>query len=151
MDNQILQPRIPDNYFTKNGYEDKTTKRVCFSKSIDGSLMGVPKRYPGQEYYVHVPLDDTNYYTPSTAEVPDSKITKEVWVKNPVKVKCIGKIHVLKDKGLKGHKFKYGDKVAELYDWEWKWVEKESTITESTLKTKDRNKLDDSEMELEIN
>ena len=148
MDNQILQPRIPDNYFTKNGYEDKTTKRVCFSKSIDGSLMGLSKNLTNHDFYVHVPSDDTSYYSPSTAEVPDSKITKEVWVKNPVKVKCIGKIHVSKDKGLEGHKFKYGDKVAELYDWEWKWVEKESAITESTLKTKDRNRLDDSEFGL---
>lgn len=148
MDNQILQPRIPDNYFTKNGYEDKTTKRVCFSKSINGALMAIDRRYPGQECYVHVPSDESNYYTPSTKEVPDSKITKEVWVKNPVKLKCVGKIRVIKDKGLEGHKFKYGDKEAELYDWEWKWVEKESTITEATLKAKDRNKLDDSEFGL---
>ena len=110
--------------------------------------MGLSKNLTNHDFYVHVPSDDTSYYSPSTAEVPDSKITKEVWVKNPVKVKCIGKIHVSKDKGLEGHKFKYGDKVAELYDWEWKWVEKESTITESTLKTKDRNRLDDSEFGL---
>ena len=110
--------------------------------------MAIDRRYPGQECYVHVPSDESNYYTPSTKEVPDCKITKEVWVKNPVKIKCVGKIRVIKDKGLEGHKFKYGDKEAELYDWEWRWVEKESTITEATLKTKDRNKLDDSEFGL---
>ena len=42
----------------------------------------------------------------------------------------------------------YGDKEAELYDGEWKRVEKESTITEATLKAKDRNKLEDSEFGL---
>ena len=32
-------------------------------------------------------------------------------------------IKVIDDKGLLGHKFTYGDNTAELYDWEWKWVE----------------------------
>lgn len=33
-----IYPRVPKNFFTKNGYEDATTKRVCLSKSINGSL-----------------------------------------------------------------------------------------------------------------
>ena len=125
MNNKILSPRVPNNYFTKNGYEDAKTKRVCFAASIDKALMALSSNLTNKEFYIHIPVGKYTTYKPSTKEVPDSKITGEIWVLNPVKIICIGKIIVIKDKGLEGHKFKYGDnKEAELYDWEWKWIEK---------------------------
>lgn len=53
LNNKILVPRIPINYFTKNNYEDNTTKRVCFSKTIEGALMGLGIECDGHEFYVH--------------------------------------------------------------------------------------------------
>ena len=136
MDGKTLLPRIPSNYMTKNGYEESKTPRVCFSTSIDGSLMGLSQNLKGKELYVHIPESEVNIYKPSVKQVPDCKITGEVWVKDKVNIKCIGKIKVIKDKGLPGHRYMYGDgKSAELYDWDWKWEEKysvnESVIIES--------------------
>lgn len=124
LDSKTLSPKIPDNFLTKNGYEDSKTGRVCFAKSIDGSLRGLSQNLTGKEYFVHIPDGKYNIYTPSIKEVPDAKITSEVWIKEPVKLKCIGKIKVIKDKGEDGIPYKYGDNTAELYDWEWKWIEK---------------------------
>lgn len=124
LDGKTLFPKIPDNFLTKNGYEDSKTGRVCFAKSIDGSLRGLSQNLTGKEYFVHIPDGKYNIYTPSIKEVPDAKITSEVWIKEPVKLKCIGKIKVIKDKGEDGIPYKYGDNTAELYDWEWKWIEK---------------------------
>lgn len=136
MDGKTLLPRIPSNYMTKNGYEESKTPRVCFSTSIDGSLMGLSQNLKDKELYVHIPESEVNIYKPSVKQVPDCKITGEVWVKDKVNIKCIGKIKVIKDKGLPGHRYMYGDgKFAELYDWDWKWEEKysvnESVIIES--------------------
>lgn len=136
MDGETLLPRIPSNYMTKNGYEESKTPRVCFSTSIDGSLMGLSQNLKGKELYVHIPDSEVSIYKPSVKQVPDCKITGEVWVKDKVNIKCIGKIKVIKDKGLPGHRYMYGDgKSAELYDWDWKWEEKysvnESVIIES--------------------
>lgn len=136
MDGKTLTPRIPSNYMTKNGYEESKTPRVCFSTSIDGSLMGLSQNLKDKELYVHIPESEVNIYKPSVKQVPDCKITGEVWVKDKVNIKCIGKIKVIKDKGLPGHRYMYGDgKSAELYDWDWKWEEKysvnESVIIES--------------------
>ena len=136
MDGKTLLPRIPSNYMTKNGYEESKTPRVCFSVSIDGSLMGLSQNLKDKELYVHIPESEVNIYKPSVKQVPDCKITGEVWVKDKVNIKCIGKIKVIKDKGLPGHRYMYGDgKSAELYDWDWKWEEKysvnESVIIES--------------------
>lgn len=136
MDGKILLPRIPSNYMTKNGYEESKTPRVCFSTSIDGSLMGLSQNLKDKELYVHIPESEVNIYKPSIEQVPDCKLTGEVWVKNKVTIICIGKIKVIKDKGLPGHRYMYGDgKSAELYDWDWKWEEKysvnESVIIES--------------------
>lgn len=177
MDGETLKPKIPSNYFTQNGYEDNSTQRVCFSMSIDGALMGLSKNLKGNELYVHTPLENIDVYKPNTDEVPDCKITKEVWVKKPIKIKCIGKIKVNEPSNKDGHKFTYGkNKSAELYEWDWDWqtkfkdsnshddaddftglympqriseirreIEKKVDVTESTLSSKDRNKLKDSE------
>lgn len=137
MNDDRLTPRIPSNYFTKNNYEENKTPRVCFAKTIDGCLMGLSKNLTDKEFYVHVPDPDGYYnvYNPTIKEVPDCKITGEVWIKKPVDPKCIGKIKVLKDTGEAGIPFKYGDKTAELYKWDWKWVDKydNESINESTI------------------
>lgn len=124
LDGKTLSPRVPSNYFTKNGYEDGKTARVCFAKSIDMCLRALSQKCTDMELFVHIPDGKYNIYIPSTKEVPDAKITSEVWIKEPVKLKCIGKIKVIKDKGENGIPYKYGDNTAELYDWEWKWIEK---------------------------
>src|SRR5699024_8028707 len=74
--------------------------------------------------FVHVPDGNYNIYKPSNKEVPDASITGEVWIKKAIKMKCIGQIYVIGDKGEDGIPYKYGDKTAELYDWEWKWIDK---------------------------
>lgn len=136
MNNKTLFPKIPNNYFTQNGYEDNTTKRVCFAPTIDKCLMGLSQNIQGKKFYVHIPYDNQNLdiYKPNKQEVPDSAITDEIWVKNKVKIKCIGRISIIKDDGKPGYKFTYLDKSAELYGWEWEWINKyvsESELNES--------------------
>ena len=120
-----IKPTVPNNYMTKNGYEDGVTPRVCFTPSIDKCLMALSKKCTGMELYVYVPAKDYELYYPTAKQVPDVKITSEIWIKDTVQVKCIGKIRVIGDKGLKGHKYKYGNKTAELYDWDWEWTQHE--------------------------
>ena len=124
MDGRTLTPRIPNNYFTTNGFEDNKTSRVCLAKSIDGALMGITVRFKGQKLFVHVPVNNINTIQPTTKQVPDCKITTEVWSTEDVTLKCIGEILVIDDKGLDGHSFKYGNNTSELYDWNWKWIKR---------------------------
>ena len=137
LDGKVLKPSIPDNYFTRNNYEDNTTPRVCFAPSIDKCLMALSQKCGGMKLYVYIPENTYNIYKPLVNEVPDSKITDEVWITTPVKVRCIGQIEVIGDAGKDGHKFKYGNKEAELYDWNWKWLEKfdEGFLLESKHKS----------------
>lgn len=126
-DGKLAIPKIPDNYFTKNGYEENKTPRVCFGPSIGKCLMALSRNCTNEEYYVHIPEPGSNFdvYKPTLDEVPDSGVTGELWVLNKVKQKCIGKIKVISDDGKFGHKFNYGDgKFAELYGWNWKWIER---------------------------
>lgn len=131
MDDEVLSPRIPDNYFTRHGYEDTKTKRVCFAPSINKSLMALSNNITGKEFYVHIAIGEYKVYKPTVKQVPDSKVTGELWVTKPIKVSCIGKIKVISDMGLPGHKFSYGDKEAELYDWKYEWVERLNSVVES--------------------
>ena len=124
LDGKTIQPTVPSNYMTKNGYEDGKTKRVCFATSIDGCLRGLSQKCEGMKLFVHIPDGNYNIYKPSNKEVPDASITGEVWIKKAVKMKCIGQIYVIGDKGEDGIPYKYGDKTAELYDWEWKWIDR---------------------------
>ena len=120
-DNKTLTPRIPSNYFTKNGFEDNKTPRICFSTSINGALAALSMNLKNKVLYVHSP-EITDYYKPDISEVPDVKITNEVWVKEPTSIKCIGKIKVLE--ATTPHKFKYGNNEAELWKWKYEWIEK---------------------------
>lgn len=129
LDGKILQPRIPDNYLIKNGYEDNKTKRVCFAPSINKCLMGLSQNCTNMVLNVYEPDGDYEVYKPTVDEVPDVKITGETWITKPIKVKKVGKIHVTGDAGKDGHKYYYGNNTAELYEWNYEW------ITESLLES----------------
>lgn len=123
MDDEMLKPRIPDNYLTRNGYEDNKTPRVCFSETIEGCLSGLSQNIDGWELYVHVPDGEYEVIKPTIKQVPDVNITKELWICSNVDIKCIGKIKV-KDNGKPGIKYKYGNNEAELYTWDYEWLNK---------------------------
>lgn len=123
MDDKTLEPRVVDNYFTRNGYEDNTTKRVSFAPSVNQCLMGLSQDVSNKDFYVHEPSDRSNLdiYKPNPKAVPDSSVTGELWVTTPVKLKRVGKIHCTGDDGKEGKKFNYGAHTAELYGWNFEW------------------------------
>ena len=55
-----LNPRVPDNFFTKNGYEDANTNRVSFAPSIDKCLAGLSQNLDGKKFTVYAPDDIKN-------------------------------------------------------------------------------------------
>lgn len=125
----IVQPRIPDNYMTQNGFEDNKTPRVCFSTSIDGCLMGLSQNITNKEFYVYHPVGKHKVITPTEEQVPDVKIIKERWICEPVELTCIGKIKAIDvngphDDGIPYHYGKNKEHEARLYSWGYKWIEK---------------------------
>lgn len=124
LDGSTLEPRVPSNYFTRSGYEDNSTKRVSFAPSVDQCLMGLSQNVKGKTFYVYEPdnRSEVSIYKPNTKAVPDSSITDELWVTDPVRVKTVGKITVTDDDGEDGKTFRYGDDYsAKLYGWKFKW------------------------------
>lgn len=134
MNNKTITPSIPNNYMTKNGYENSTTKRVCFSSSIEGSLISLSQNLKNKMLYVHIPYDEEiERYTPMVSEAPDVLLTNEVWVTKPVKLKCIGKIKINNAKP-EPLSYTYGNnKQVELYSWNYEWIEKYTDMNESVL------------------
>lgn len=144
MDDELLVPRIPDNYMTRNSFEDNVTPRVCLSATIDGALMGLSQDIKGKKFYVHVPEDGQRLtiIKPAVVSVPDQLITHEHWVMEKLNLRCIGQIeitgdgdneyeytykkykytknHAVEIHGVKEHK-------AKLYDWKWRWIWKDDT------------------------
>lgn len=125
-DNQTLVPRIPQNFMTKNGYEDNKTKRIPASDSIGKCLKAISKNLKNEKLFVHKILTNEIPYNPTIQEVPDKNITGEVWFMKPVKLKCVGEILVTDDDGKDGQTYTYGPKntEAELYGWKYEWIEK---------------------------
>ena len=125
-DESIIRPRIPNNFLTRNGYEDATIPRVCFSTFIDGCLRALSQNLKGKVFYVYQPVGKYEVITPTLEQVPDRAVTRERWITKPVELHCIGKIQVGEAKG-DGIKYVYGEDnehSAKLYDWEWEWIEK---------------------------
>lgn len=120
-----LEPRIPQNFLTDNGFEDNKIKRVCFSTSINGAVTALSQNLKNTDLFVYSPIgiEKRDIYTPSVSQVPDRSITGEVWIRKPVQIECIGKIHVI-DAKKNPQRYKYGNKIAELYEWNWKWIDK---------------------------
>jgi hypothetical protein len=122
MDGQILTPRIPRNFFTDNGFEDNKTRRVCFAPSIDKCLLGLSMNCKNKEYFVHVPIGSFAVIYPTKIDVPDVEITGEIWVCDPVKIECVGKIRVDDRNGLV-YKYTYGDNINDvLFGWNWHYI-----------------------------
>ena len=131
----IFEPRYYDNDNVKAGTE-RRVKRICFSDSIHGCIYSIfPSGAYDVDLYVHVPGSEvTKVYETTPDDIYDSKITHELWVKEPVTMKCIGKIHisgVYKDKVkvLEADKDKTGYGKRKYYEPRWNWVEK---INEAT-------------------
>ena len=123
MNGKTLQPRVPDNYFTKNGYEDCSTPRVCFAQSVDGCLKGLSQNLKGRTFNAYSPSEKiSTVFKPNIGAVPDADVTGELWVKEPVTLKQVGKIFVSGDDGKDGLPFEYGDHMAELYGWNYKFI-----------------------------
>ncbi len=120
LDGKVLYPRIPNNFMTANGYEDNTIKRISFSKSINGALVGISSNLTGKIFYVHIP--DSKYSVKSidvtNDMVPDASLTEEVWVISKVKLQCIGKVKVTKSHS-KAKKYKLGEMWVDTYEWDY--------------------------------
>lgn len=129
-DGDVFEPRYYDNDNVKAGTE-RRVKRICFSDSINGCIYSIfPSGAYDVDLYVHVPGSEvTKVYETTPDDIYDSKITHELWVKEPVTMKCIGKIHisgVYKDKVkvLEADKDKTGYGKRKYYEPRWNWVEK---------------------------
>lgn len=134
LNGQILQPRIPDNFLTKQGYEDNKTPRISLCKSVNGCLTAISANLKNKVFNVY--LIDESYAIPNIKEitnneVPDQSLTEEVWVLNPIKLKYGFKIRVL-GAYPKSLKYKYGKDWAETYRWKY------NVIDDSDVMTKDK-------------
>ena len=73
--------------------ENKLTKRICVSKSINGALSAIGGFDIGDVMYVHICHSD-KVYQPFLQEVPDVCFTGEEWVLEPVKMKLFTTIKI---------------------------------------------------------
>lgn len=74
----ILEPKVPLNYLTENGFEDNITPRVCASTSIDGCLTGLSMNLDNTKLFVYR-TEEVNFITPNNTQVPDVELTGEIW------------------------------------------------------------------------
>lgn len=127
LDGETMKPRIPKNFFTENGYEDDYTDRVCFAPSVEQCLTALSQNVSGKKFNVYEPDPSQKHtvYKPNEGAVPDSKVTGELWITEPVKVKKVGEIVCTGDDGKDGMPFEYGNHTAELYGWTYEWSKKQ--------------------------
>jgi hypothetical protein len=101
-DGEVFKPKVPDSCYQDswgNPLEDVETRRVCFSRTIEGAFLS--REFDDGYYtrYIHVPaepekLNPKRIHEVTEEEVPDGPYCDEVWVKQNVKLKCIGKIRI---------------------------------------------------------
>lgn len=139
LDEHELKPRIPSyltdkkNQLNPNYPEEKDTKRICVSPSINGCLQAILNmekilKVNDTSFYVYTPEKPFDEYKHKTNKeliderlVFDANITKEAWILEPCKMKLYGvlRINKIRDKRNKDTINK-GIKLGALdIDWEW--------------------------------
>ena len=100
-DGEIFKPRVPHSLMTDEYckvIEDNKTKRVCFSRTMTGAYYSICFNGGYQTLYVHVPdnieelVSRKKIKIPTSKQVYDADYCDEVWVRGPVRMKCIGKV-----------------------------------------------------------
>lgn len=120
--------------------ENWRIKRICVAPTIDGALTSLcssDSQPFGKHFYVHVPDIDIQkfilkekIYTPTKKQIPDVEATGEMWLKVPVKMKCIGEIEIV---SISPEEIFYEDddnqKIPlDRFVWKWIWQNDESKI-----------------------
>ena len=120
-----LLPTIPNNFLTEYGYSDIYQERLTFFPSIKNALYcDSYENIKNKVYNVYSPIYDCSLYKPKTDEIPTSDITKELWIKEPVKVKKIGKIKVNNAIQDSLSEYTYGDNnIGKLKTWDYEIIE----------------------------
>ena len=104
---KIFKPRVPSEDSRMDG-EDTVHKRICVAGSIVKALTAI-EACLDDEYYVHVPAKyPTAMWRPTVDQVPDVVSTHEIWIQEPVKMVCIGKLRVTSC-----------PYYTRLYRWKW--------------------------------
>lgn len=118
-----LEPRVPSNYFTRQGYENSKTPRICLANSIDDCLIGLAKNISGQVLNVYRPVGEFSVKIPTEEECPGTSLYNEFWITSKCKFIYDQTIIV----GFSREKpmyYTYIDKNGEsrkaaLYKWNW--------------------------------
>ena len=153
LDEKVLKPRIPtwvkdlkdpEKIMSETKrWENIKTPRVCFSPSIEGCLNSIMnihkitnKTFGAEQLYVFIPEKPIDQYQHKTnkeiirdGDVFDAKVTGEVWITEPVKLKFYGTIQVdqVRDNGKsypiigKNGKPDKNEKIGR-YTYKWHWL-----------------------------
>lgn len=127
MDDCVLRPDIPVNFFTMKGYENNYTKRVAVYPDIKSAIRAMSGSLSNQYYYLYkAEINNLEWRKPDIEELPYVGITNELWVLEPVKLKLVEKIKILQKDNDNPLHFTYGAGIrAELYDWAYEVVNKD--------------------------
>ena len=134
MDGVKLEPRVPDNELTRNGYEDNTTPRTPFCTTIEGCLASFGENVSGKQFYVYQPEEEElEVWEPNERACPDAKVTGEKWVLKQVQLKCVGKIKCLSTEENTTSVYTYGNQHSNSFNWNFKWIEKEGVPVQESV------------------
>ena len=134
---KVLIPKVPDNFYTKMGYEDGTIARISVGPDVDHCLLAIGNNKVNEGsriYRVYEPKDYSKIQIKTNQEiirrklVPDAKQTKEFWLMSRTPVKEIAKIKVIRmaDKYVTvphGPKPNSPTRERRAYFWHWKVIE----------------------------
>lgn len=117
--NKMFRPRVPSD---RMDGEDGKTKRICVSTCISGCIRAITSGLfyliNDSVFYVHVPVDyKGRVFAPTKKEVPDVNVTREKWLLDKTRMKCIGKIRVFESSRRDPY-----DPYTKLI--RYKWIEK---------------------------
>jgi len=125
----IITPKIPDNFMTKQGYENNIIPRVSVSPDIKYNILAIGyNKINDNKNKIYDVYEPNNYNKLKILHnsdiikrnlVSDAKQTKEIWILNKTLFKRIGKIKIT-NLSNQYRIIKFGNESRRSYFWNYK-------------------------------
>lgn len=127
LEKEIISPAVPNNFLTREKFQDNKTKRIRLYNTIEDALGGLflGQKLENSELYVYSPMNINKESLIEPNDIltaPYYNCINELWYLKTCRLKPLGKIKVLDLKETKHYLYGPRQTKGNVYIWNWEEI-----------------------------
>lgn len=127
LEKEIVSPDLPNNFLTREKFQDNKTKRIRLYNTIEDALGGLflGQNLKDSKLFVYTPLtlDKESLLGPrDLSSIPYYNCVDELWYLKSCRFKLVGEIKVESIKKTKTYHYGPRQTIGNVYIWNWKEI-----------------------------